>query len=122
MNPAGIYLLKVNNKNTRTRCEICANMFKAIGVVLVSLLLTLNIWIRSGIFIVIFEHISYLVLVFVLLNCRLGTRKSMVKTKKKVSKNFSRTDFMKNLGNFIGKYFRWSSSLVKLYIYSYNPS
>ena len=24
--PAGIYLLKVNNKNTRTRCEICSKL------------------------------------------------------------------------------------------------
>ena len=35
--PAGIYLLKINNRNTRTKCEI------AIGVVLRSLLLTLSI-------------------------------------------------------------------------------
>ena len=26
INPAGIYLLKVNNRNTRTRCEICSNL------------------------------------------------------------------------------------------------
>ena len=25
-NPAGIYLLKANNKNTRTRCEICSKL------------------------------------------------------------------------------------------------
>ena len=55
----GIYLLKVNNRNTRTRCEIC-------------LKLTIKIserrqWRRSGIFIVNFEHISHLVLVFLLL-------------------------------------------------------
>ena len=24
--PAGIYLLKVNNRNTRTRCEICSKL------------------------------------------------------------------------------------------------
>ena len=24
--PAGIYLLKVNNENTRTRCEICSKL------------------------------------------------------------------------------------------------
>ena len=40
--PAGIYLLKVNNRNTRTSCE----------------------WRRSGVFIVNFEQISNLVLVF----------------------------------------------------------
>ena len=55
--PAGIYLLKVNNTNARTSCEINSNLTiktlersNAIGVVLVSLLLT--------------EHISHLVLVF----------------------------------------------------------
>ena len=38
--PAGIYLLKVNNRNTRTRCEICSNLTIKIPVG------------RSGIFIV----------------------------------------------------------------------
>ena len=46
---AGIYLLKVNNRNTRTRCEIC-------------LKLTIN-----SVFSVNFEDISHLVLVFLLL-------------------------------------------------------
>ena len=59
LNPAGIYLLKVNNRNTKTRCEICSK-------------LTINTperrhWRRSGVFIVNFEHISHLVLVFLLL-------------------------------------------------------
>ena len=57
--PAGIYLLKVNNRNTSARCEICAK-------------LTIKIPERchsrgSGIFIVNFEHISHFVLVFLLL-------------------------------------------------------
>ena len=57
--PASIYLLKVNNRSTRTRCEICSK-------------LTIKIperrqWRCSGIFIVNFEHISHLVLVFLLL-------------------------------------------------------
>ena len=47
--PVGIYLLKVNNKNTRTRCEICSK-------------LTIKTseryqWRRSGVFIVNFKHI-----------------------------------------------------------------
>ena len=42
--PADIYLLKVNNRNTRTRCKIYSKL-------------------RSA-FIVSFEHISYLILVF----------------------------------------------------------
>ena len=57
--PAGIYLLEVNNGNTRTRCEICSK-------------LRINTperrhWRRSGVFIVNFEHISHLALVFLLL-------------------------------------------------------
>ena len=57
--PAGNYLLKVNNRNTTTRYEICSK-------------LTIKIpkrrhRRRSGIFIVNFEHISHLVLVFLLL-------------------------------------------------------
>ena len=47
-------MFKVNNRNTGTRCEIC-------------LKLAIKIPERSGTFIVNFEHISYLVLVFLLL-------------------------------------------------------
>ena len=55
----GIYLLKVNSSNTRTWCEICSK-------------LTVNTpkrrySRRSDVFIVNFEHILYLVLVFLLL-------------------------------------------------------
>ena len=47
-NPVGIYLLKVNKRNTGTRCEICSK-------------LTIKTperhqWRRSGVFIVDFEH------------------------------------------------------------------
>ena len=47
---ADIYLLKANNRNTRTRCEICSK-------------LTIKIperrhWRRSSIFIVNFEHFT----------------------------------------------------------------
>ena len=57
--PVGIYLLKVNNINTRTSCEICSK-------------LTINIperrhWLCYGIFIANFENISQFVLVFLLL-------------------------------------------------------
>ena len=40
--PADIYLLKVNNGNTRTRCEICSNFEHISHLVLVFLLLTLS--------------------------------------------------------------------------------
>ena len=57
--PSRHLLVKVNNRNTRVRCEICSK-------------LTINTperrqWRRSGVFIVNFEHISHLVLVFLLL-------------------------------------------------------
>ena len=57
--PAGNYMFKFNNRNTRTRCEICSK-------------LTIKTperrqWRRSGVFIVNFEHISHLVLAFLLL-------------------------------------------------------
>ena len=56
---AGNCMFKFNNRNTRTRCEISPK-------------LTIKIperrhWRRTGIFIVNFEHISRLVLVFILL-------------------------------------------------------
>ena len=58
-NPSGNYMFKFINRNTRTRCEICSK-------------LTIKIperrhWRRSGIFIVNFEHISHLALMFLLL-------------------------------------------------------
>ena len=62
-NPVGIYMLKVNNRNTRARCEICSK-------------LTMKTqercqWRRPGAFIVNFEHILHLVLVFSLLTLNL---------------------------------------------------
>ena len=58
--PAGIYLLKVNNRNTRTRREICSNLTtKTPGR---------RQWCRSAVFIVNFEHISHLVLLFYIVN------------------------------------------------------
>ena len=54
-NPAGIYLLEVNKRNTRARYEICSKLTIKIPEQ------------HSGIFTVNFEHISHLVLVFLLL-------------------------------------------------------
>ena len=54
-NPAGIYVLKVNNRNTGKRCEVCSK-------------LTIKTpELCSGVFIIKFEHISHFVLVFLLL-------------------------------------------------------
>ena len=57
--PAGIYMFKVNNRNTRTRCERCSKLTIKIP--------ELRQLCLSGVFIVNFEHISYLVLVLLLL-------------------------------------------------------
>ena len=57
---SGIYMFKVNNRNTTTRCEIRSK-------------LTIKTperrkWRRSDVYIVNFEHISHLVLMFLLLS------------------------------------------------------
>ena len=56
----GIYLFKVNNRNDRTKCEICWKLTIKTQ--------ELRQWRRSGVFILNFEHISHLVLVFLLFN------------------------------------------------------
>ena len=57
--PAGIYLLKVNNRNTRASSEICSKLTIKTPV--------RRQWRRSDVFIVNFEHISQLTLVLLLL-------------------------------------------------------
>ena len=57
--PAGNYMFKVNNENTRTRREICSK--------LTIKTLERRHWRLSGVSIVNFEHIPYLFLVFLLL-------------------------------------------------------
>ena len=62
-NTADIYLLKVNSRDTRTRCEICSK-------------LTIKTperrqWRRYDAFIVNSEHVSHLVLVFLLLTLKM---------------------------------------------------
>ena len=51
--PPGIYLFKVNNRNTRTRCAICSKLTIKTS--------ERRQYCRSGVFIVNFEHISHLV-------------------------------------------------------------
>ena len=83
---SGIKTPKVKNRNTRTRCELCSKLTKKTPVrrrlgllcsyvmcemyVLQSRTLTKiknEKWRHSGVFIVNFEYISHLVLVFLLL-------------------------------------------------------
>ena len=56
---AGIYLLKVHNRNTRIRCEKCSKLTIKTS--------EQRHWRRSGVFIVNFEHTSHHLLVFLLL-------------------------------------------------------
>ena len=58
-NSAGTYLLKVYSRNTKTRCEKCSKLTMKTPDR------------RSGVFIVNFEHISHLVLVFLLLTLKM---------------------------------------------------
>ena len=57
--PVGNYMFKVNNRNTRTKCEICSKLTIKTR--------ERRCWRRSGVSIVNFEHISHLALVFLLL-------------------------------------------------------
>ena len=57
--PAGKYMFKFNTSNVRTRCEICSKLTIQTS--------ERRQWRRSGVFIVNFEYISHLFLVFLLL-------------------------------------------------------
>ena len=60
--PASNYMFKVNNRNTRTRYEICSVLTIRMPIRIIR-----RYWRRSSVFIVNFEHISHLVLVSLLL-------------------------------------------------------
>ena len=60
---AGNYLLKVNSKNTRTKCEICSKLSVKKP--------ERRQWRRSDVFVVNFEHISHLALVFLMLTLKI---------------------------------------------------
>ena len=56
---AGKYLFKVNNRNTKSSSEICSKLTTDVP--------ERRHWHLSGVFIVTFEHISHLFLVFLFL-------------------------------------------------------
>ena len=60
--PASNYMFKVNNRGTITRCETCSKLTIKTS--------ERHHWCRSGVFIVNFEHILHLVLVFLLLTLK----------------------------------------------------
>ena len=51
LSPPSNYMFKVNNRNIRTRCEICSELTMKTP--------ERRHWCRSGVFFVNFEHISY---------------------------------------------------------------
>ena len=59
VNPACIYFPQVNNRNARKRCNICLKSTTKTP--------ERRLWRCSGVFIFNFEHISHLILVFLLL-------------------------------------------------------
>ena len=59
MFPFGIHLFNLNNRNTRTTCEICSKLTIKTP--------EQHYWCLSGVFIINFEHNSHLVLEFLLL-------------------------------------------------------
>ena len=63
MNLAGIYLLKVNSRNSTTKCETCLKLIIKTP--------ERCQWCRSGAFSVNFEHILHLILVFLLLTLKM---------------------------------------------------
>ena len=52
--PAGIYRLRVNNRNTRTRCEICTKLTIKVSVIIVNFK---HITPCSSVSVVNFEHV-----------------------------------------------------------------
>ena len=70
--PISIYLLKVNNRNTRTRCEICSKITRKTP--------KRRHWRRSGVFIVNSEHISPLVPVFLLLTLNMYSLAGLIRS------------------------------------------
>ena len=97
-----IYLLKANNRNTTTRCEICSKLtIKTLESHNQSYKYRLNDdtqWRRSGVFLVNFKLISHIVLLFPLLilnnwmsdSSRLLISKTTKNASSKVSKNYWR--------------------------------
>ena len=75
--PVDIYLLQVNNRNTKTRCEICSKLTIKTA--------KQRQWRRSGVFIVKFEHASHLVFLLLTLNMHLSAGIFIKPLKKKKS-------------------------------------
>ena len=73
-------MFKVNNKNIRRRCEICSKLTIKTS--------ERRHWGRSSVFIVNFEYISHLVLVFLLLTLSRLILAEIALKREKVCKGF----------------------------------
>ena len=65
-NPAGNYMFKVNNRNTRTRCKICSKLTIKISLSVI-FLLTLNTFIYLFIYLFIYSFIHLFIYSFIYL-------------------------------------------------------
>ena len=90
-NPAGIYLFKANNRNTRARCEICLELSITTP--------EQRQWGHSGVFIVDFEHVSHLALVLLLLTLNMymptGNKRKEASSNKSLFQHRGRLGFTK---------------------------
>ena len=76
VNPVDIYFFKVNNWNARTKCKIWSKL----TIKATERLQWRQHWCRSGFFVLSFEHILHLALVFLMLtlNRKMPSVKSLV--------------------------------------------
>ena len=104
--PVDIYLLKGNNRNTRTRCEICSK-------------LTIKTperchWRRSGVSVANSEHISNLISVFLLLTL------NMLLSAGVLIWSTSEVERLSQQHNILVQFFIYSSVLPKTETFTYS--
>ena len=104
--PDGMYLLKVNNRNRRRRSKISSKFTKKH---------------QNDVFIINFEHISHLVLVFLLLTLsrQMPAGVSAAEFPAIGRSSHWRSSVKKRCSkNFTGKHLCWSIFLIKLHVWS----
>ena len=112
MIPAGNYMFKVNNRNTSTRCETSSK-------------LTIKTperrhWRRPDVFIVNFEHVSHLVLVFLLLTLDRQMPAGMKSQIPQILKHYIPWYIQINLLNYQKVITLWVEDIFQAILSSYN--
>ena len=106
-------MFKVNNRNTRTRCEICSKLTIKTA--------ERRHWRRSGVFIANFEHILHLVLVFLLLTLNMYLPAGLASYLRIILTHFSRMFQLYTLFSFLKfsgsiEIEHWSKMGLTLYV------